>query len=537
MNRLKTKKVIILNVRTVFSDENHISFYPDSAQLIHSLYDAGYQVCLFKNNSSGEATNYRNLLHNERLFHLPVYEFTTIKAPDQLFLRVCENEKVMPDECYLIDDCSENCSAAEKLGMSIIQVARFNRGDFKEKLLTAGVLREQEIAFPENFNRGIYPSLFGLMHGNIVSYQPDCESVLQDKKPAHRIIITDQTNSDGNQQKRCLYESRLSKLIVEFGIDYWKPAYKKINSLFIADFDRKNNFTHESYYHYFLQIEKILKKENVLEDKEKVHTRLELRNALEKLFLKEPLDLATISQFYYGVWLLDYGHQPLEPFVFLVDAKPVLTGEQILILALFHDISCNAESRRNAYLLAQNWVTCGAPQLRGRQPRENAPKPANSNTIGIIRDDDPNAHLLQTSPHYAAKVGFAPFREHPVAQRLQSIGAPIIGGSSGTLGRNIYMLAPLVSSGLLTQKEIMQYVMGFAADLIYRGHHSYEEVAINAGKILFPLKPWLDPIRDPFGFYEQLLTPEFIASNEYMTFKAMHQDFFNEEIKPALEYS
>ena len=93
------------------------------------------------------------------------------------------------------------------------------------------------------------------------------------------------------------------------------------------------------------------------------------------------------------------------------------------------------------------------------------------------------------------------------------------------------MLAPLVSSGLLTQQELTQYVMGFVADLIYRGHHSFEEVAAVADKILFPLKPWLDPIRDPIHFYEQLLTPEFIASKGYRDFIAAHKDFFDTPMK------
>ena len=113
---------------------------------------------------------------------------------------------------------------------------------------------------------------------------------------------------------------------------------------------------------------------------------------------------------------------------------------------------------------------------------------------------------------------------------MQSIGAPVIAGTSGTIGRNILMLAPLMEQGLLSQQEIMQYVMGFVADVIYRGHHSFEEVAFVTNKILFPLDPSLNPLRTPIAFYRQLLTPEFCASKTYQDFEKAHAVFFDSEI-------
>jgi HAD superfamily hydrolase (TIGR01509 family) len=519
--------------------ERGVSFYPNAVEMIRALYSAGYQVCLLTNNSHEGIKHVRNLLRAEKLSYVKVYgsaEIGLSKPNPEMFLHACTTENVSSNECWFVDDRSENRDVAKLLGMSVAPVNRPETladttetiNACRDTFLTLGVLRDTKILFPENFNRGKYPSLLGLFHNEVVQYNP--------KSQAFNTL--DQPNADGNQEKRCLYESRLFELIVKSGSDYWKSAYHKINQLFLADFDRKNNACFgDTYTKYFLQIEKILKNEGVLLEKERSHSTLELRDSLKSLYSKDPFPLTTISQLYYGVWLLDYGHQPLEPFVFLVNGNPSVSGEQILMLTFFPDMAYNPESRADAYLLAQNWVTCGTPQLRGRHSRENAPKPASSSTIGIVRDDDPNAKTLQTAPHYAAKASFAPAREHPIAQALQAMGAPIIGGSSGTLGRNIYMLAPLISHGLLTQKELMQYVMGFTADLVYRGHHSFEEIAIVADKILFPLKPWLDPIRDPINFYEQLLTPEFCMSKQYQAFKETHEHFFDTPINHSLRIS
>lgn len=132
--------------------------------------------------------------------------------------------------------------------------------------------------------------------------------------------------------------------------------------------------------------------------------------------------------------------------------------------------------------------------------------------------------------YFAAKQAFHPCWSHPIAKELQEFGAPIIGGASGTLGRNIFMLAPLVAAGLLSYEELLQYCMGFWADLVYRGHHSYEEIALVFSQLVKPLKSWLDPIRSPKEFYEQLLAPEFLQSKEYRMFSTQHQNFFNESI-------
>lgn len=510
-----------------------ITLYPGAVQMIRDLYEAGYQVVVLTNNSDIGVIHTKELLSAEGFVDMPVYgsaELHLQKPDPSIFSRVCEIEGVHPSACWFVDDRETNRAIARKLGMSTVEVVRpeisataaIAVNACRDKLIRLGVLRHHDMVFPEGLDRGKYPSEFGIIDNRVVRYEPS----------RSEYVVTDEPNEDGNQRKRCLYESRLAQLIVERGRGYWEFAYHKINRLFLADFDIKAEASRlDKYVAYFDKIKVILIKEGFI-DGAGSYSITDLRAALVSLF-EGSFNLTNVSQFYYGIWLLDYGSEPLEPFVFSTDTsstpeesrasaiEAVETIEPILMLRLFPDLARNRESRSQAYLLAQPWLTCGPPQLRGRILREDAPKPPFSNTIGIMKDTDV---AVSTKPHFAAKVLFKPASTHPITRAFHSTAAPIIGGSSGTLGRNVFMLAPLVASGLLTTQELMQYVMGFTADLVYRGHHSFEEVATVANQVLFPLKPWFDPLRDPIPYYEQLLTPEFLRSPEYRAFVREHTE-------------
>jgi len=107
-------------------------------------------------------------------------------------------------------------------------------------------------------NRGKYPSLFGIVKDKVVKLDPK----------SRRYILTDEMNADGNQRKRCLYESRLAKLIIEEGREFWAPGYQAINKLFLADFDHKSDPQRAAQFaDYFDQIRSVLIKENLIEKK------------------------------------------------------------------------------------------------------------------------------------------------------------------------------------------------------------------------------------------------------------------------------
>jgi len=519
--------------------KNGINLYPGAPELIKELYKNGYQVVLCTNNSDVGVEHTRKILADNGLSCVKVYgsaELHLAKPEPEIFSKVCELEKVSPDECWFIDDREENLKTAKSLGIDGIpferpdsmETAAQSINHCREQLLKLGVVKDPDFTMPAGLNRGKYPSLFGLNQDNmVVKYNP----------AKGYGVVTDIPNDDGNQRKRGLYESQLAQLIVENGRPYWEPAYNKINQLFLADFDLKSSPERaQKYQAYFEKIKAVLLKEKLIASDAKTDIP-DLRQALTNLFSKN-FNLTNVSQFYYNVWLLSYGPEALEPFGFLTDLlnggspQESKSDASIRILNQFPDMAHKSDERAQAYFLAQPWLTCGPPQLRGRQARAQS---SESKTWGILRDDDPNTQTLAATSHYAAKGAFSPAREHPIAQIFKAEAAAIIGGSSGTLGRNIYMLAPLLQSGLLSQKELMQYVMGFSADLVYRGHHSYEEIAYVADQVLSPLKPWFDSLRDPIKFYEQLLTEEFKSSKVYGNFLAAHQDLFDLPMLPRMK--
>lgn len=515
-----------------------INLYPGVPEMIRELYKAGYQVVLCTNNTDWGLNHVKELLTAEGLSCVKVYgsaEMHLAKPDENMFQEVCKAESVSPDECWFIDDRESNRKVAQSLGMSVIAFDRPEKLEdaaksvnaCREVLSALGIVKKDNFVFPPKLDRGKYPSLFGIMNDKVIRYQPTQKSYIE----------VDELNEDGNQRKRCLYESRLAKLIVEQGRSYWGSAYHAINQLFLADFDLKSDAKRiDEYKPYFEKIKSVLKKEGLIGDNEN-DTIQDLRAALVKLFA-EPFDLTNVSQFYYNVWLFKYGPEPLEPFVFLTDLlkestnianNTSWTDEPMRLLKLFPDMAHNIDDRRQAYYVAQPWLTCGPPQLRGREARKSGAKQAE--TFGILRDDDPWAVAeLASSSHFAAKTFFAPSKDHPISKAFRANASPIVGGSSGTLGRNLLMLAPLVQTGLLSQVQLTNYVMGFFADLVHRGHHAYEEVVEVSDQVLFPLKPWFDSLRDPKGFYEQLLTNEFIDSRLYRDFLAQHETFFETPI-------
>lgn len=520
---------------------DNISFYHNAADMLRHLIATGYKVVLLTNNSDVGVLHTKNLLAQAGLSMINVYgsaEMKLAKPSPDAFLYVCQKEHVQPEACLFIDDRTSNCDIARTLGMLAIEfkhpmdlyTAAHSVDDCMSTLVDMGIIHCRSFLYqnlPEGINRGMYPSFFGMNNGKNVRIKPN--------EGCYETI--DEPNEDGNLRKHCLYESLLAKLICEEGRAYWGDAYNKINTIFLADFKLKTS-NREQYASYFKKIRAILERANVFRHFEHPDEMERIRLALIN-FLSKEFNLTDVSQFYYDLWLEPYGSEPLEPFIFLVDELskelPVSADHEktLILLKHFGDLAHSPDSRRLAYFAAQPYVSCGPPQLRGRAKRDGGV--TQSSTIGILPDDDPNTSVLRTAPHFAAKVAFQPFWDHPIARELQTLGAPIIGGPSGTLGRNMLMLAPLVGANLLTQDELLQYCMGFWADLVYRGHHSFEEIALVFSQLLVPLKSWLDPIRSPKEFYEQLLTCEFLDSKIYQDFSDTYNDFFESTAGPDLK--
>lgn len=507
-----------------------IRFYPGAADMLRHLIACGHKLVLLTNNSDEGVDHTKALLEQEALSMITVYGSAEIKinkpAPDA-FQYVCREEQINPKDCLFIDDRRANLDVAEQMGMATIEFRRpLDENDAVISIATClQTLVETKIIYCPGFvyqnelpsQRGMYPSFLGLQGDKHIRINPRQQNS----------AIIDETNPDGNLRKHCLYETLLARLICEDGRSFWQKSYNKINLCFLTDFSIKARNI-EKFSAYFAKIKSVLKKIShpFITHTDPIET---LRLTVENLF-SNPIDLAQVSQFYYELWLEPYGPDLLEPFVFLVDELsqqlPSTSCEHNLRILAAGNLAHSAASRKLAYYIAQPFASCGLPQLRGREKREGSI--SHSNTIGILPDNDPLTDSLKTLTHFAAKQAFQPCRNHQIAQELQEIGGPVIGGTSGTLGRNILMLAPLVAANLLSQDELLQYCMGFWADLVYRGHHSYEEIALVFSQVVRPLKSWLDPLRMPKEFYEQLLTAEFLQSTIYQDFSEQHQSIFNE---------
>ena len=107
--------------------KKNISLYPGAVKLICDIEKTGYRVVILTNNSNVGFQHTKDLFLKESLSHIPIYGSSELgmKKPDQdIFLKVCEKEKVHPNECWFIDDREINRKAAEKLGMSVIAFDR-----------------------------------------------------------------------------------------------------------------------------------------------------------------------------------------------------------------------------------------------------------------------------------------------------------------------------------------------------------------------------------------------------------------------------
>lgn len=521
------KKLIIIDVEGVLHFDGRV--FPGAKELLNDLYAAGYQVVAIVNSDLSS-----ELQNQDGFVDMPKYNLMGGRSHD-LLQEICVDAEVQIGDALVVATGGELLQSASKLNIAKVEalgVEKFRSAALainhsRTLLISRGLLRAPNSSTSVEQNLGKYPSLFGMFKGNVVRYSSYTKEY----------VVIDEPNADGNHKKRCYYQSRLAQLIVDQGRDYWQLAYQKINNLFLADFDLKaESVSFDANNIYFMKIKEVLLKEKLLASAE-IHTIEDIRAALVALF-SESFDLPSVSQFYYGVWLFPYGPEPLESFVFDVDKLATKYSQEsaalevlhsIILLKLCVDMAHNVESRAEAYAMAQTWVTCGKPQLRGRMSR--GVKSSQATTIGIMPDLD--ASDMPSVPHFAAKEVFKPAESHPIAYALRANAGAIIGGSSGTIGRNLLMLAPLVERGLLAEHELKQYLLGFAADLVYRGHHSYDEILIVANQILYSSDPAHDAVREPRRYYEQLLTEEFLDSQVYKDFTAEFAGYFEQEVVTA----
>ncbi len=195
-----------------------------------------------------------------------------------------------------------------------------------------------------------------------------------------------------------------------------------------------------------------------------------------------------------------------------------------MLAQMGQSLHSNPNARHVLYQLAQLNVFFGLQQIhRGRIAKEIPFTEKCAKTWGTVSDAEAEnlpAELKRTKDEqkFSAKNAFFANENSLFVKKLREHGGSFIGGPSGTVGRNLYMLLILHSKGLLSKTDIKEYLMGFIFDIAVRGHHSPEEVLWISSQLGFPISSELRPDINPIHYYEQFMTAEFKASNLYQEF-------------------
>lgn len=145
-----------------------------------------------------------------------------------------------------------------------------------------------------------------------------------------------------------------------------------------------------------------------------------------------------------------------------------------------------------------------------------AEKPSNESTrkLGITTIETTPEELLLyfPEPYQPSQFEYVPNRKSNVGKWMDKYNLPIISGSSGSA---VDYLCSLISLVELEPGEIKLLLIGLAATLVAKGHHSYFEIIIIMDRFGFKLRD----TTDLYSFYEQTLPKEIVLSESYQQFK------------------
>lgn len=171
---------------------------------------------------------------------------------------------------------------------------------------------------------------------------------------------------------------------------------------------------------------------------------------------------------------------------------------------------------------------------RGRLPVNSFEK---SSDIGIMTPETTPDLLRKKSDikRSSAKLSSKPDYKSSVVKNFRAHNIPFIAGASGTVGFTLRAILNWSKNNFsnitFTPSELKMLAMGLAADMTYKGHHSFYESMIIFKSIGFKI----ELIDDHKKFYEQFLTEEFKQSDEYQKFLSEHD--YIEETMVSLQRS
>lgn len=134
--------------------------------------------------------------------------------------------------------------------------------------------------------------------------------------------------------------------------------------------------------------------------------------------------------------------------------------------------------------------------------------------LGVCTIANTPSELLHYFPHeeQPAQLDFVPDRKSNVGRWLMQLNLPIISGTSGS-ARDFLELS--FSFAFLNREETQLMMVALAAVMVAKGHHSYFEVMIMMDRTGCKLKL----TDDLYSFYEQTIPQSILESEEFQAFK------------------
>lgn len=350
-------------------------------------------------------------------------------------------------------------------------------------------------------------------------------------------LVWDWRDQRGNWANRALLEEAYARFILTRCQDYWRPAFRKFNCLFYADFLHKKKFAaqHTLYFKILKErlisslssFEEILIAENnsihplLLKLKTEAKSNHELMNIiLKELLTTEKFNIAYLMQFYSEFTFTEHGVENTKYFLpVITPTKDKLSEEKIAEL----------------YKQAQPENIFGKkahPNLRGRLMRDAHEITDKDGRVGYSNFDGytdvaaPNRKFA----HFSAAKFYKLMTESEskYVKEMHARGFNVNAGPSGSMSRMQFLFRIYMLEKLLNAKEVRRITLAIAADFVHRGHHTFIEAmqACQENPLdnrescfgLFETPPHL-LTSDPRVVYEKYFFTDFISSKMYQKFK------------------
>lgn len=294
-------------------------------------------------------------------------------------------------------------------------------------------------------------------------------------------------DESGNDIDTCLFESLLSKFIIEHPVFYTEVL--RITNTGIKNFIEYNTSLDNSFKLFVAHI--FVEFNNEFPDYKDIDMLIASSDMVA---------YAAFQKLFFEVMLLKTGSYPPKPKTHLATLSELAQLKIVTDKELLKNLRKNL---RSPDLFAE---------LVRRGSVNKVPKNA-TRKLGITTEINTPQELgsFFKYPYKSAQLQYSRPAQSNFVTWLGTRNLPFISGASGTIE---ILFTNIIKIVTLTPAELKCYFMAIAAALVARGHHSFFESIIVISKLGFSLND--RPSRKEF--YEQFLTKEVLSSNEYGKF-------------------